>query len=216
VSIACPICDLVLDEATTPSCPCCGLTWRMPSARAVPIPAAQGVPVPRTLSFRPRAGDLVAWTVGIVLATPFAVVVVGSAMDGSLKGGALVETLALLFCASAWIFVATAWARVVAWSVAPLRLRDEGDVISLRSGGLGARGRAERRVAKADLDDVVLEPLRGVVFQLWVVHRRGPAFRLDAETLRERGERLGGRVRALLGERAGSTAGYRGSGTGAG
>ncbi len=65
-----------------------------------------------------------------------------------------------------------------------------------RSGGVTARGRAERRIAKVDLREVVLEPVRGVVFQLWVVHRAGPAFRLDDEILRERGEQVGGLVRA--------------------
>jgi hypothetical protein len=160
------------------------------------------------MAFRPRAGDVVAWTVGMALISPIAAAIGESAIAGSLLGGALLNVIALLSCAAAWWFVATAWASVVAAAVAPLRLRDEGDVISLCSGGLGARGRAERRIAKADLDDVVLEPLRGVVFQLWVVHRAGLAFQLDAEILRERGERLGGLVRAWLGDRA---EGYRNS-----
>jgi hypothetical protein len=209
VKAECPICAVALEEAKVSTCKECGLTWRVPSPQAVSVPAAPGGDGPRSIAFRPRTGDLLAWTGGFVLSSLIAAAIVGGVIEGdSLQRRELLSALVVLGGAALWWFVVTGWARVATAFVAPMRLRDEGDVISLRSGGLGARGRAERRIAKTDLGDVVLEPVRGVVFQLWVVHRAGPAFQLDAEILREPGERLGGQVRAWLGDRAGGT-GYR-------
>jgi hypothetical protein len=209
----CPVCTVALDAAVMPVCRGCGLTWRVPSPRAVPVPAAAAGQRARSLAFRPRVGDVLSWTAGFALISLLAAAIGDSAVEGSLLGGTFLNVVVVLACAALWLFAATGWARVVVAVVAPLRVGDEGEVISLRAGGLDPRGWTERRIAKIDLREVVLEPVRGVVFQLWVVHRAGPAFRLDAEILGERGERLGGLVGAWIGDRAAGPAGYRSAGT---
>jgi hypothetical protein len=214
--VTCPVCDLELEARVVAACPGCGLRWRRPSPRAEPV--ARAADPPRAIALRARPWDLLVWGCGFVLATGITLAFGDAAIEGELGGaghGALVGGLLVvvggLFVLSGWLLTASAVVGLLTKIAAPQRLALDGDVVTVRSGGLRARGRAERRFAVRDLVDVIVEPERGITFTLWVVHKKGPAFQIDLGMLHEGAHRVGELVRAWLPDDA-VAPDYRGAG----
>ena len=214
--VTCPVCDVTLEPRVVATCPACSSRWRRPSPRAEPV--ARAAEPPRAISLRPPAWDLVVGCSGFALATGIALAFGDAAIEGELGGatqsafaGAVLAVVGGLFVLCGWLLTASAVAGLATKMLAPQRLASDGDVVSVRAGGLRARERAERRFAVRDLVDVLVEPERAITFTLWVVHRKGPAFQVDLGMLHERAHRLGALLKAWLPEAA-VAPDYRGAG----
>jgi hypothetical protein len=197
---------------TVSVCPRCGLTWRAPSTRAIRVEAGAPGTASRSMAFRPRAGEVLATMAGMLLFAPIAIAVATSAFDGGLRSGTLlgsemlgrvVEQLALVLVACGGLLLLAHAAALAGRLVAPRRVSDDAEVLLVRPGGLGKQGRAELRLAKLDLREVVLEPhTGGYLHDLYVVHRAGPALCVATELPKETAERLGMQLRSWLGPEA--------------
>jgi hypothetical protein len=175
------------------------------------------------MAFRPRLGDALATLGAMTIATPIASVFFVGAVDGEWWSGHVlgsellwrfIALLVLLFIALVCLRLFSHAAALGARLIAPRKLADGGDVLQVRPGGLSARGRAEVRVAKLDLREVVLEPhAGGYLHDLCIVHRTGLALLLATELPQETAERLGTRVASWLDRAEPGALDYRKAGT---
>ena len=215
----CPLC-LVPLAGKALVCARCGLPWRAPSPRAIRVEAGPRFSS-QSMAFRPRLGDVLATLGAMTLATPVATALFAGAFDGEWWSGRvlgsellwqLIAVLVLLFTALACLRLFSHAAELGARLIAPRKLADGGDVLQVRAGGLRARGRAEVRVAKLDLREVVLEPHEGgYLHDICIVHRTGLALLLATELPRETAQRLGTRVASWLDTPEPGALDYRGS-----
>jgi len=214
----CPLCAVGL-APETPVCRRCGLTWCVPSRRAIRMEAGERGASSPSMSFRPRTGEVLATLGAIVLFTPMALALFHSAWYGELRSGQLLGSELL------WDFVGLLVVSLVALGsyqlfsgaavlagrvAAPRRLVNHADVLAVRPGGWSQRGRAEVRIAKADLREVVLEPhAGGYLHDLHLVHRAGLAMVVATEIPQEVAVDLGRRLAGWLGSPAQGDADYR-------
>jgi hypothetical protein len=206
VRAECPLCVVALEEARTPTCPRCGLVWRAPSKQSIRLEPESPRSSSRAVTTRPDLGIVFLNVVGFpLIVLPVAIVIVVAVFDGGSKDliGRLVAGLFAL--ALGFFVLSKAWDTLVD-VLAPYRIDEDDEVVRVRLGGLGRRGRREIPIAKADLRDAVLEPRKDGRRDVWIVHKAGPAFLVVASLPPERAEKLGARVRSWFGEK---DAGYR-------
>ncbi len=134
----------------------------------------------------------------MALYIPVAVAVFASAWEGGLRPfhgstflSYLVMALLFLMVTIGGVLLFAHAATLAARLISPPALAHEAEILQLRPGGLGARGRAWLRVAKLDLREVVLDPHPGgYLHDLFVTHRAGQALLLATALPKEDAERL--------------------------